>query len=375
MKDRIVYLDNIRIFLISYVIAGHISVAYGAIGGGNWYYIEPASDFLTKVVLFIFDMLAYSFLMWMFIFIAGYFTYSSLEHKGSLRFLKDRFYRLFIPLLAYYFLVGPLVRYLSKIARGYEGNYFRFLAEMYHSRVYGYVGVMWFVELILAFSLLYVAYKRIFPGGLFKLSGERFPSASAVLVFILLFGFASFFSRLLLPLGGNYLASRPLASIVLFATAFFLGSTANRNQWLDKLTDATAWRWFGVALIAMVSPVIAFLIMGKPIDFGAVKGAGTLESMVYSYWEVIKCIGTGMIVIVIFRKRYNYQGKIAAAMGRSSFTAYVFHPLVCVLLMWMMAPLHIHSLLKFAIVAPTALVVTFGFSWLLLKIPGVSRIF
>jgi fucose 4-O-acetylase-like acetyltransferase len=98
MKGRILYLDNIRIFLISYVIAGHVSVAYGALGGGNWYYIEPAQGFATKAAFYLFDMLAYSFLMAMFIFISGYFTPASLERKGSLGFLKDRIFRLFIPL-------------------------------------------------------------------------------------------------------------------------------------------------------------------------------------------------------------------------------------------------------------------------------------
>jgi len=375
MRSRIVYLDNIRIFLISYVIAGHISVAYGAIGRGNWYYVEPVHDFFTKAVLYAFDMLAYSFLMAMFIFIAGFFTPASLERKGTFRFLKDRLVRLFIPLVFYYFLLGPLVRFISMLAKGYDGNFFQFLAEMYRSGIYGYMGVMWFVELILVFSFAYAAYKYIFPKGLWLLKNEDFPSNRSVLIFIILFGLASFLSRVLFPMGGGYMAARPLASMVLFATSFFLGTIAWKYHWLDKLPEKAAWQWFWVALTVMVVPLLAFAILRKNVSFATVKGAGSLASLAYSYWEVIKCMGTGMLVIVVFRKYFDSQGKITAAMGRSAFAAYVLHPLVCVLLMLLLAGVHIHPLLKFSIVAPTALVATFGISWLFIQIPGVNRVF
>ncbi len=375
MQKRIVYLDNIRIFLISYVIAGHISVAYGAIGRGNWYYIEPVHDFYTKAVLYLFDMLAYSFLMAMFIFIAGYFTPASLEKKGTFKFLKERVFRLFIPLVLYYFIIGPIVRYISLLAKGEEKSFFQFILEMYQSGVYGYIGVMWFVELILVFSFAYAAYKYFFPNGLMQFKNASFPANRSVLIFIILFGLASFLSRVLLPLGGGYMAARPLASMVLFATSFFLGTIAWKYQWLEKLTKKDAWLWFWVALRFMVVPLIAFVSLRKNVSFASIKGAGSLGSLLYSYWEVIKCIGTGMLTIVVFRKYFDKQGKIAAALGRSAFAAYVLHPLVCVLLMYAMAGVHIHPLLKFSVVAPVALVATFGVSCFFLKIPGMNKIF
>jgi glucan biosynthesis protein C len=171
------------------------------------------------------------------------------------------------------------------------------------------------------------------------------------------------------------MAARPLASMVLFATSFFLGTIAWKYQWLEKLTKKDAWLWFWVALTFMVVPLIAFVSLRKNVSFASIKGAGSLGSLLYSYWEVIKCIGTGMLTIVVFRKYFDKQGKIAAALGRSAFAAYVLHPLVCVLLMYAMAGVHIHPLLKFSIVAPVGLVATFGFSWFFLKIPGMNKIF
>ena len=374
MSSRLVYLDNIRIFLISYVIIGHISVAYGAVGGGNWYYIEPARDMYTKVVLYLVDMFAYSFLMAMFIFIAGYFTPASFERKGNYRFLKDRMTRLFIPLVFYYFIIGPVVRYISMLAKGYEGTIFQFMKEMYDSGVYGYLGVMWFVALILAFSFLFVVYRHFFPAGIWQRVDDKFPRNASILVFIILLGLISFLSRAILPMGGGYLAARPLASVIIFAASFFLGTVASKYRWLDKLGEKQAWQWFWVALFFMIAPLILFVFLRKNISIATVKGAGSLGSLLYSYWEVIKSVGTGVMVLVLFRKYFNHQGKIAAALGRSSFAAYVFHPLVCVVWMLILSKADWHPLLKFAIVAPLGLVCTFVCSWLILMIPGIRRI-
>ncbi|MBK7214377.1 MAG: acyltransferase family protein [Bacteroidales bacterium] len=373
---RIIYLDNLRIFLISYVIVGHISVAYGAIGRGNWYYVEPVNDMLTKAVLYLVDMLAYSFLMVMFIFIAGYFTPASYERKGFLLYLKDRVVRLLIPLLLYYFILGPVVKYISMLAKGETtSSLTAFFAEMYSSGVYGYMGVMWFVELLIAFSFLYAVFKRFFPNGFFPLKSDSFPSDKSILYFILALGAASFGARMLFPMGGGYLAARPLASFVLFASAFFLGTLAWKYDWLEKLTDATAWKWFWVALVFMILPMILFIALKKTVGFSSVKGAGSVGSLLYAYWEVIKCVGTGLLSVVIFRKYFDRQGRIAAAMGRSAFAAYVLHPIICVLIMYALAGVHFHPLIKFALVAPTALAATFSISWLFIQIPGVNKIF
>lgn len=375
MNSRLVYLDNIRIFLISYVIVGHISVAYGAIGGGNWYYIEPARDIYTKVILYLVDMFAYSFLMAMFIFIAGYFTPASLDRKGSYRFLKERMIRLFVPLVFYYFIIGPLVRYVSMLAREYDRSLFEFLKEMYASGVYGYLGVMWFVALILTFSFLFVIYRQFFPTGIWQRVDDKFPRNTSILTFIILLGLFSFLSRTVLPIGGGYLAARPLASVVLFGAAFFLGTIAFKYQWLDKLKEKQAWQWFWVALFFMIVPLVLFVLLRKNISIATVKGAGSLGSLLYSFWEVIKSVGTGMIVLILFRKYFNTQGNIAASMGRSSFAAFVFHPLVCVVWMLIFSGIDWHPLLKFAIVAPLGLVCTFVFSWLILMLPGMKRVF
>ena len=374
MKQRLIYLDNIKVFLIAYVITGHIAASYGAIGGGRWSYLEQGNDFITKAVLSLFVLVAYSFLMGMFIFIAGYFTYPSVKSKGVTRFVTDRIIRLSIPLVLYYFILGPVARYITKLAKGEDITFVQFMTDSYKSGVYGHLGVMWFIVLILGFSIAYAFFYRLFPNGLYKPKEEEFPLTSRIVFFVLIVGIASYITRIIFPMGGDFVGSRPLGSMVFFGTSFFLGTTAARYQWLDKLTMKNAKPWFISAVVVMVIPVILLLIFKKNLNFRLIAQPGSPASLFYAYWEVIKTLGTGMIAVVAFRKWLNMPGKLADALGRSVLLAYFLHPLICALFFYAFAGTGLHPLIKFSIVAPTALVSTFTLAWLLLQIPVVRKI-
>ena len=374
MKQRLVYLDNIKVFLIAYVITGHIAASYGAIGGGRWSYIEQGNDFLTKAVLSLFVLVAYSFLMGMFIFIAGYFTFPSLKNKGVLQFVKDRIIRLSIPLILYFFILGPVARFITKLAKGEDLTFSQFMADSYQSGVYGHLGVMWFIVLILLFSLCYALFYRFFPDGFYKPKDESFPLVSRILLFVIIIGAASYLTRIIFPMGGDFTGSRPLGSMVFFGTSFFLGTAAARYQWLDKLTWKNSKPWVITAVVAMIIPVIMLLMFKKNLYFRLIAQPGSLASLFYAYWEVIKTLGTGMAAIVIFRKWLNTPGKFANALGRSVLLSYFLHPLVCALFFYAFAGTGLHPLVKFSIVAPGALFTTFGLAWSLLQIPVVRKI-
>jgi fucose 4-O-acetylase-like acetyltransferase len=374
MKERSIYLDNIKVFLISYVITGHIAASYGAIGGGRWNYLESVNDFATKASLSLFVLVAYSFLMGMFIFIAGYFTFPSLDKKGVSRFAKERIVRLGLPLVLYYFLIGPFVRYFSKLAKGYDGTFIQFLTESYQSGIYGFMGVMWFVVLILVFSLAYAAFWYFSPQGWYKPKSDSFPANTKIFLFVLLVGFLSFVARIIFPMGGDFAGSRPLGSIVFFGTSFFLGTTAARYNWVEKLKLKNALPWAIAALVAMIIPVVLLIVFRKNLGIGMIAKPGSLASLFYAYWEVIKTLGTGMISIVLFRKWLNKPSKLADTLGKSVFLAYFIHPLICVLLLYAFSTSGLHPLLKFAVVAPTALATTFATAWLLRLMPIVRKI-
>jgi hypothetical protein len=312
--------------------------------------------------------------MGMFIFIAGYFTYPSLTKKGVSRFVKDRIIRLGLPLLLYYFLIGPFVRYFSKLAKGYDGSFIQFITESYHSGIYGFMGVMWFVVLILLFSVAYACFWYFFPNGLYKPRTDDFPRNVRILLFVLVVGFSSYVARIIFPMGGDFTASRSLGSIVFFAVSFFLGTTASRYNWVEKLKLKNAMPWTIAAVVAMIIPVVLLFIYRKNLGMGSIAKSGSYASLFYAFWEVVKTLGTGMLSIVVFRKWLNKPGKLANILGQSVFLAYFIHPLICVLFLYAFSTSGFHPLIKFAIVAPTALLTTFTVAWLLRLIPVVRKI-
>jgi len=131
MKNRLDYLDNLRVFLTCLVIGHHQAIAFGAPGG--WYYIvrEPETvDLVSFVLLTMFVAVNQAFFMSLFFFVAAYFTAPSLDKKGPGRFAKDRLKRLGIPLVVYFFWLNPSVVYLTRLFRGeIESGYFRFMTQ------------------------------------------------------------------------------------------------------------------------------------------------------------------------------------------------------------------------------------------------------
>ena len=99
-KDRLSFIDNLRILLIVLVIMVHLAITYGA-PVGDWYYQEVRARMIESIIYVFFIAVSQSFFMGFFFLISGYFTPGSYDRKGARHFFKDRLLRLGIPLLFY----------------------------------------------------------------------------------------------------------------------------------------------------------------------------------------------------------------------------------------------------------------------------------
>jgi peptidoglycan/LPS O-acetylase OafA/YrhL len=110
IRPRLFFIDNLRIGLIALVVAHHAGQAYGPTGGW-WYIINPE----RASVLGAFFTVNRSFFMSLFFMISGYFLPQSFDRKGR-SFLGDRFSRLGIPLLVFFFVVIPVMMYAYHVS-------------------------------------------------------------------------------------------------------------------------------------------------------------------------------------------------------------------------------------------------------------------
>src|SRR5580698_997783 len=107
---RLLYLDNLRWSMIILVISMHAADTYSPLG--SWYFTDRTP--ISKPVLLTFaawQMFLQSFFMGLLFFVAGFFAPASLDRKGRGAFMRDRAFRLGLPVLLYMFVIGPVTEY------------------------------------------------------------------------------------------------------------------------------------------------------------------------------------------------------------------------------------------------------------------------
>ena len=376
---RLLYIDNLRILLICAVLVQHLSDTYGA--SGSWMYRDPAAtDTFTSIFLTAFNLIGMAAGMGFFFLLAGYFTPASYDRKGGVAFVRDRLVRLGLPWLVYALLLQPLVSY---IAHGLPGSLWSYYPVYLHRVGSSFIanGPIWFVELLLYFSLLYAAWRWLTRSRPQATSGEgAVPGNWAILGFILALGLLSFVVRIWWP---QYYQpgplNLPLGYLPQYACFFVLGIVAYRRNWLFKLTPRMGRNWALIALLVS----IPFYGVALPYALGGgiaggragTEAAGGFHwlSLVWTLWESFVIVGICLGSLVLFRERLNHQGRLARSLAKSVYTVYLIHPVVLVGFAYAFSVVSLYPLLKWAIAILVTLPLCFLISLAIRKIPLVNR--
>jgi glucans biosynthesis protein C len=130
---RIAYLDNLRTFLTILVVVHH---AIGAYGGISWIFMPQGEchSYFSCFPSTVFGVMNESFFMATFFILSGYFSAGALERKKNVWvFIKDKIWRLLVPLLGYVLIVETLILLSEVPYYGWEkvkemlGEYFKTL--------------------------------------------------------------------------------------------------------------------------------------------------------------------------------------------------------------------------------------------------------
>jgi glucans biosynthesis protein C len=246
---RLLFIDNIRVLLTILVIIHHTMIIYA--GSGSWgLYMEGRQDDITDALGGWFCSVNQAYFMSLFLLISAYFVPGSYDRKGVSHFLKDRLIRLGIPLIIYSWIVSPLTWMVIIYTTGQLLPLWRYLPGI-GDVVIG-AGPLWFVEVLLIFSLAYVAWRRFFrpnPPVPPVDTASPFPGSKAIVLFALLTGTGAYLVRLVFPVDWNFsLLNLQFPFFVLYIALFIVGLIAYRRNWLLNLPDATGKRWLGVAI-------------------------------------------------------------------------------------------------------------------------------
>ena len=375
---RLLFVDNLRILLICGVVIQHLSVTYGATG--SWMYRDPAAnDTFTSAFLTTLNGIGMTAGMGFFFLLAGYFTPRSYDRKGGISFLRDRIIRLGLPWLVYALLLQPLVYY---IAGGLPGSFWSFYPTALHLMGSIADGPIWFVELLLCFSLLYAAWRWLTRSHPQTVGGTgTLPGYWAILGFILGLGFLSFVMRIWWPQYDQPAPFNvPVGYLLQYVCFYILGIVAYRRNWLYTLTPRMGRDWSLIALLASVpfaGLVIPYMLSGGMAGKQPgieMAGGFHLLSLAYSLWESFMIAGICIGLLVLFRTRLNHQGRLAKGLASSAYTVYLIHPVVLVGFAYAFHVVALYPLLKWAIAVLVTVPLCFLISLAIRKIPLVNRV-
>ena len=336
-RPQILYINNLRTLLITLIVMLHIAITYGA--EGSWFYYEHTEDALSAVILTIFTAIVQSFVLGFFFMISGYFTPGSYARKGARTYLRDRFIRLGIPLVIFFFGINPLIVYTLYVwAMGQSVP----LQDFFGS------GPLWFVQALLIFCCGYTLWKLFLPGKAHEV--KQPPKSRELLVFVLLLSLANFLVRIWWPIGTSF-SNLQFGFFPGYISLFIVGIIAYNNKWFDTFSDFVGMRWFKFAVPAILLFPVVGVIGGALEDITPFIGGIHWQSLFYSAWEAF--VGTGLIVgiFVSFRKKYNSQTRFTRNLSDNAYTVFIIHAPVIVFLSYAIRWLHIFPLMKFILVS------------------------
>lgn len=361
-KERLLYIDNLRILLIILVILFNLALLYGSPLDDRPYHESQPPGIIESVFEGIFYISFFavteSFFMGFLFMISGYFTPGSYDRKGAWPFFKDRLLRLGIPLLFYIIFIDPTMGYAIALStKGFTGSFLDFLA-LYIGN-YGVLGSgpLWFLEALLIFNGAYVLWRQLVKSANTE---SKIPGNKTIAIFALILGIVTFIVKIWLPSGWNF---EPLNFEIPFfpqyIAMFIVGLIAYRGNWFLQIPKEMGKFWFRISVVLlMLFPFLLGLYMttGNPTRH---YGGFYWQAFTYALWE--QFIGIAIIIALsgIFCEKYNTQGKLLEAMSKSAYAVYIIHIPIIIFLAFSLQRITMYPLLKLALVAPLAVAVCF----------------
>lgn len=367
---RLFFIDHLRVFLSILVIIHHLAITYGAVS--YWYYVEVPKDIVTPLVTVLIILLNQAYFMGCFFLIAGYFVAGSYERKGFRNFLRDRLLRLGLPILAFMFLMSPIISYAGYISiapalrRGSSLSFVEFLPISIGP------GPLWFLEALLILSIVYAFWRHVGNRKQPNEEARTLPKLPHIVLFTILLGIITFLWRIWVPIGYYVpIIGFPSAShLPQYVSLFMIGIYASRRAWFEQISTKSGRLAFAVAFLATLF-IFPFALGQNETAF---LGGINIKSLAYSFWEAIFCINVGIGLIGLFHKRLNHQWSISSFLAQNSYAAYIIHTAVIVALAIALKGLELHALLKFGLSIIIGVPLCFLSAALIRKIPGFGAI-
>jgi surface polysaccharide O-acyltransferase-like enzyme len=382
-RDRIAYLDNLKVVLVAVIIAGHSVFGYSGFKGA-WPYQnvqEVRLGAVSQALVVVPTLPALLFAMGLFFLISGLVTPGSVAHKGPGRFARDRLVRLGIPLAIWTVGIWTALLFAAHRAAGQHPS---FWSDLLHRHPFLEPGPMWFVEVLLIYSLGYAAWRqwRLQHASPFathaRPSGDGRAALQGRTLVLLAAGIslATMLVRPAFPFLSEQVGQLKLWQWPQYLGMFGLGIVAVQRGWFDPVPARIRRRCGQAVLLSLVALGLLFAatalagyntnVFGRRMNW-----APTLLAALEGPLAVGTCVWLLGFAQQHLDRRPGARGR---ALARSAFAAFVVQGPVIITLQIALRPLGVPAEVKALIVACGAVAGSFALAWVLVSRTPVGRI-
>jgi hypothetical protein len=380
------YLDNLKVVLITAIIAIHGVLGYAS-SIEVWTYTELREVSLhpvTEIVLFVLVSPLGLFLIPLLFLVAGLLTPPSLERKGTRAFVRDRLLRLGLPFAIYVFLVQPtlndaLQRRLGLTRGSYLDEYMR-----PEGRVD--TGPLWFVGVLLIFSLGYAgAHAALSPR---RHSGParrpQVPPAQhrpvVTVPFLALTAVAvaplSFLVRLVYPYGSESgVTDLNFWEWPACLAVFVIGVVAAEQGWVRAVPPRLAHRCAEVTLAAVLAMGALLAGVGSADAMEDALGGWGWPAAAFAVVDAVLSVFGSVWLLSVAQRRLDRRYRWGPVLSRSAYGAFMLQSVFLLGVAVVLRPVEVAAEVKAAIVATGGVVLSYAAAWLLIsRVPGMHRV-
>lgn len=364
-RHRRSHLDVLKIVVIGGVIAGHAWAGYDGLGG--WAYTDirevslgPVSQVVAEAVLGPFGLFAMGLLF----LISGQLCFASVRRRGSGRFALDRTLRLGMPLLVFTVVLWPPVRAALDHLGGLPVTPW-WMPDPVH---------LWFLEVLLLYSLGYAAWLRYAGAGPAGGSDPGALTLGHLAVLALAIAAGSFAVRLWAPLGSTGPAALHLCQWPQFLALFGLGVAAARRGWLDPVPDRLR-RQCGRAAVLGVAAIGILAVAAAATGVPAQDFLGGLHwAALFTAAAEGLLAATVPIWLLAVAQRHLELRRDTARAARTAYAAFLLQGHVLVGLAVALRPVGAPAEAKACVVAVAGVALCFGIGRVLVERTVLGRI-
>lgn len=361
--DRRHDVDWLRVIATYLLFVFHVSMVFNP---APFFHIRNSETSVVFMVLAGFISLWH---MPLFFLLAGWSAFASISARGSAGFLRERWIKLAIPLVAGVLLWGPPMKYLElstgvdlnhrglrvsaelqesfsqiipsglPLMEPFDQSYLEFLPTFFTAERVTW-GHLWFLAYLFAFSLLYTPLlKRIAAGR------ERFTAASGIWVYLPLAPLAAI-QLLLRPLWpGIYNLYNDWANFAFYSTFLICGFLLARHPGLGRAVEREWRRALGIGLAT------ALLLLGAVLGLLTWAPLILVGASVAGWCFVVAILGFA-------RSRRPLESRMLSYLSESAFPVYILHQPTIILIGYPLIQLPLGIAAKFALVLVTSVATT-----------------